>query len=308
MSGLDEVLADYLRIRRAMGYKLERDGKLLAQFVVFLADRGAQTIVTELALQWASLPAACAPRWRAYRLGVVRGFARYAQTVDPMTEVPPARLLTGAGSRATPYLYSRQDIVALLAAAGALNDPLRAATFQTLIGLLVVTGMRIGEAIMLDDCDVDCEHALLTIRNTKFGKSRELALHCSTASALADYQRCRDELCPSPATPAVFVSRGANRLRYSNTQHTFGKLVRSAALQPRSACCRPRLHDLRHSFAVGTLLDAYTRGEDVQQRLALLCTYLGHVDPAATYWYLSASPELMALAGERLERHLERRP
>ena len=307
MTALEDVLVDYLRIRRAMGYTLIRDGKLLAQFVAYLHQRGADTITTELALEWASLPVGPDRSWPARRLGNVRCFARYAQTINPATEVPPTRLLTGGPCRATPYLYSQQEITALLTAAAGLREPLRAATFQTLIGLLAVTGMRISEAIALDRRDLDSTYALLTVRNSKFNKTRELPLHPSSVGALTDYQRRRDQLCPSPSSPAILVSRGGNRLRYSNTQNTFASLLRDAGLGPRSASCRPRLHDLRHTFAVATLLDAYAQGEDARQRLALLSTYLGHIDPAATYWYLSAAPELMAFAGERLEQHLEAR-
>lgn len=305
MIALDQVLADYLRIRRAMGHQLVRDGKLLAQFLLYLDVRGAQTITTELALGWATLPTAPGTAWPANRLGVARRFARYAQTIDPAIEVPPPGLLKSGRSGLIPYLYSPQDLAALLGAAGALSNPLRAATYQTLFGLLAVTGMRIGEAIALNRGDIDIERGVLTVRHAKFGKSRELALHPSTIRALGGYQRRRDELCPSPNTAAVFVSPAGTRLIYNNTNHTFLRLLRSAGLKPRSACCRPRLHDLRHTFAVSTILDAYARGEDVQKQLALLGTYLGHVDPVSTYWYLSASSELMALAGERLERYLE---
>jgi len=305
MTALDQALADYLRIRRAMGYKLIRDGKLLEQFLAFLDDRGARRITTELALAWAQLPSGPNPSWPANRLTVVRGFAVYLQTLDPASEVPPSRLLAAGQRRATPYLYSDEEIAALIAAASILRYPLRTETYQTLIALLAATGMRIGEAINLDRADIDTAHGLLTVRAGKFGKSREIPLHPSTVRGLADYQRRRDRWLPSPSTPAVFISPAGTRLLYHNASTTFCKLVRHAGLTPRSASCRPRLHDLRHTFAVRTITDAYASGEDVGARLALLCTYLGHIDPAATYWYLSAAPELMTLAGERLERHLQ---
>jgi integrase/recombinase XerD len=237
----------------------------------------------------------------------VRGFAAYLHTLDPTAAVPPAGLLPAGSRRATPYLYSDDQIAALIAAADTLRFALRTATYRTLIGLLAVTGMRVGEAIRLDRDDIDDTHGVLLVHDSKFGKSRELPLHPSTLRALRDYERARDRLCPSPNTPAVLVSTAGTRLLYYNVSWTFLKLVRRAGLRPRSASCRPRLHDLRHTFAVRTILDAYRSGGDVHARLALLSTYLGHVDPAKTYWYLSAAPELMALAGRRLERHLEGR-
>jgi integrase/recombinase XerD len=308
MSPLRQALENYLTIRRALGFKLERHGRLLPQFVAHLERVGADTITTEHALRWATLPSAASPVWWADRLSVVRGFARYLQTIDPACELPPADLLPARGSRrATPYLYSDRDIAALLVAAGALRPPLRAATMQTLIGLLAVTGMRVGEAIRLDRGDLDLEHARLVVRHSKFGKSRELALHATTCAALRGYLRRRGELLPQPETPALLISPTGKRLRYVAVGRTFRQLVAHVGLTPRSASCRPTLHGLRHTFAVRTVLDAYRTGADVHARLALLCTYLGHADPGATYWYLSAAPELLALAAARLEQHLAER-
>ncbi len=191
-----------------------------------------------------------------------------------------------------------------MAAAGTLRSPLRAATYQTLIGLLAVTGLRVGEAIRLDRDDIDWNQGLLIVRNSKFGKSREIPLHETAVRALRDYSRERDQLYRAPSVPAVFISTAGTRLLYCNVNWTFLRLVHRAGLKPRSGSCRPRLHDLRHSFAVRTLLEAHQSGSDVKVRLSLLSTYLGHVDPAATYWYLSAAPELLALAGHRLDDHL----
>jgi integrase len=213
-------------------------------------------------------------------------------------------LLPGRTCRATPYLYSEKEIAALLTAADTLRTPHRVATYRTLIALLAVTGMRIGEAISLDRCDLDAVNGLLIIRNGKFGKSRALPLHPSTVTALGEYLGRGDRPCRQPNTPALFISTAGTRLLYTNVQPTFHQLVGQAGLQPRSATCRPRIHDMRHGFAVHTILDGYRDGGDPGSRLALLSTYLGHVDPGKTYWYLSAAPELLELAGERLERHL----
>jgi integrase len=303
MSPLRQALAGYLAVRRALGYKLARPEKLLGQFITYLEAAGATTVTTGHALAWATLPGGDAS-WHALRLSAVRGFAAYLHTIDPSAEVPPADLIPWRPRRATPYLYSDADITALIAAAASLRFPLRVTTYQTLIGLLAVTGMRVGEAIRLDRPDLCFSDGVLTVRESKFGKSRLLPLHPATVTALRGYLRLRDRLHPHPSAPAVFISPAGTRLLYCNVHSTFQRLARQAGLQPRSASCRPRIHDLRHSFAVRSLLDAYSCGQDGQARLALLATYLGHVDPAATYWYLSAAPELLALAGQRLEHHL----
>lgn len=302
MSPLDQALADYLTIRRALGYKLERAGKLLAQFVAYLRDVGAKTVTTEKAVAWATLPRGADPGWPGQRLLIVRGFATYLHTIDPCAEIPPPDLLPARSQRATPYLYSTDDIAALIAAApSTLRSPLRVATYQTLIGLLAVSGLRVGEAIRLDTDDVDWDRAVLTVHSSKFGKSREVPLHETTVKALREYSRKRDQLYRAPSTRAIFISPAGTRLLYSNVNWTFLRLVRRAGLKPRSGSCRPRLHDMRHSFAVRTLLEAYQTGGDVTVRLSLLSTYLGHVNPGSTYWYLSAAPELLALAALRLE-------
>jgi integrase len=301
---LRELLGDYLALRRALGYRMARPEKLLNQFLDHLDSRGETVITVAAALDWARLPAAGTSNWWAYRLSAVRGFATYLHTLDPAHEVPAPDLLPQRPLRASPYLYSDAEITALMAAASTLPTPLRRATFTTLIGLLAVTGIRVGEAIALDRGDVDLAAGRLTVRFGKFGKTRELVLHPSAVDALRRYQRLRDRLAPRTGTPALFVSLAGTRLRYCNVHHAFHRLVRVAGLTPRSVSCRPRIHDLRHSFAVHAMLDAYAAGEDGQVRLTLLSTWLGHVHPASTYWYLSASPELMAIAGQRLEQHL----
>jgi integrase/recombinase XerD len=233
---------------------------------------------------------------------VVRQFARHLQTLDPTCEVPPARLLPYRSPRAIPYLYDPQEITALLNAAGKLEPPLLAANYQTLIGLLSVTGLRLGEAIRLDRADVDDRHQLLRILDSKFGKSREVVLHDSTMHALTNYARLRDQCSVQPRCDAFLVSLRGTRLRKTCIHHMFARLVRTAGLTPRSPGCRPRLHDFRHGFAVRTLLEWYRDGLDVQARLPLLSTYMGHVDPASTLWYLEAVPELLEHISGRLEQ------
>jgi integrase len=304
MSSLRHALANYLAVRRSLGYKLARPEKLLAQFLTYLEDLGKEYLTVETAFAWASFPSGADRSWWSYRLSVVRCFAAYLFAFDPRTEVPPADLLASRPHRATPFLYSNSEIAALIVAAASLRTPHRIATYRTLIGLLAVTGVRVGEAIGLDVGDFDAKNGLLVIRNAKFGKSRELPLHPTARDALCKYLRRRDRPRSSTDVPAVFVSTAGTRLLYTNVQCTFHRLVRRVGLKPRSASCRPRLHDLRHTFAVQTVLDGYRESADSEGRLALLSTYLGHVDPARTYWYLSAAPELLQLAGERLERQV----
>jgi integrase len=303
MSGLRESLAEYLAVRRALGYRLERTEKLLGQFLDHLDATGADQITVEHALAWAILPGG-GEHWHAMRLGAVRGFARYLHEVDPRVEVPAADLLPDRPRRAVPYLYTDRQILGLMGAASTLRTSHRAATFRTLFGLLVVTGMRIGEALALDRSDFDADLGVLIIRNGKFGKSRELALHPSSTSAVTRYLRRRDRPRPAGPTDALLLSGAGTRLLVGDVQSTFRRLRARVRILPRSAACRPRLHDVRHSFAVRTLLDAYRTDGDAAPRLAALSTYLGHVDPGKTYWYLEAAPELMELAGARLERHL----
>lgn len=308
MSTLEQALADYLATRRALGFKLDRAEKLLAQFVAYLHAHGADTVTVEHALAWATLPAGAAPRWWDARLSVVRGFAAYLHTRDPRTEVPPQGLTRGGSHRATPYLYSDADVAALMEAAGHLPRRLGTATYRLLLGLLAVTGLRVGEAIGLDRADFDTAHDLLTVRGGKFGKSRMLPLHPSTAAALRAYLRLRDELFPAPPSPALLISTVGTRLRYNAVWRTFRRLARQAGLPARAGCGQPRIHDLRHSFAVATLLDCYRAGADAAALLPRLSTYLGHTDPKHTYWYLTGAPELLALAAHRLDAHLAGEP
>jgi integrase/recombinase XerD len=301
MSGLGEAVACYLATRRALGFRLEGTGQLLEQFAAFAEAAGADTVTTELALQWATLPAGKSRAWHADRLSAVRGFARWLHTIDSRAQIPPAGLLPGHARRAVPYLYSEADITALTGAAGRLNPPWKAITMQTLIGLLFTTGVRLGEALNLERGDLDPAVGLLTIRQAKFRKPRQLPLHPSAVAALAGYAARRGKLRPRPATAAFFVSTTGARLARTTAQETFRRLLRETGIYQRAGGRRPRIHDARHTFAVATLLGWYRDGDDVQARLPLLSTWLGHADPRHTYWYLSAAPELLALAAERLE-------
>ncbi|MDQ6744976.1 MAG: tyrosine-type recombinase/integrase [Actinomycetota bacterium] len=302
MSALAEHVQNYLTIRRALGFKLVGEGQLLAEFVACADTAGQRTITTRFALEWARRPTSGSRNYLSRRLRAVRGFARYLHALDPTCEIPPLELLPASKHRPAPYLYRDEEIIALMTGAGGLRPPLRAATFQTLIGLLACTGLRIGEAIRLDREDFDPATRLLTIRYSKFGKSREVLLHDSTVRSLMDYGETRDRLCPHPKERSLFITTRGTRLCHPTIYAPFRALLDQAGVRHQSPSRHVRIHDLRHSFAVKTLLGWYRDGGDVASRMPLLSTYMGHVDPAATYWYLSAAPELLHLAAERLEQ------
>jgi integrase len=298
MSDLRQALADYLAIRHALGFQLRGYDRLLGDLLDDLEQARASTLTIELAVAWATKPADAQPfRWRT-RLSVVRGFARYLQTIDPAAQVPPSNLLAYRRARPAPYLYNAAEIDALLDATDALTPALRAATYRTLLGLLAVTGMRVGEAIALDRDDVDLRERRLAIHEAKHA-ARQLPLHPSTAKALRAYARRRDQLCPAPKSRGFFLSTAGTSLIYECVRETFIKLRRTAGLE-QAARPSPRIHDLRHRFAVQTLLDWHRAGDDVAARLPLLSAWLGHRHPASTYYYLQAAPELLALTAQRL--------
>jgi integrase/recombinase XerD len=304
MSPLRQSLADYLAIRRALGFQLERAEKLISQFIAYLEERRATVITIGHAVAWATAQAGAAPWWHALRLSAVRPFAAWLHSLDDAHEVPPAGLIPGGSRRAVPYLYSAAEISALVEAARGRAHPVSAVTYPALICVLAATGARIGEVLALDDGDFDADRGVLTVREGKWGKSRLLPLHPTSTEALQRYQRDRDRLLPGRPGGALLVTTAGTRLDYSRACKTFHAITAKAGITARSAACRPRIHDLRHSYAVGCLLECYSRGGDVQAMLPRLSTYLGHSDPRHTFWYLSAAPELLALAAGRLEAHL----
>lgn len=296
---LQELVADYLRLRRSLGYTLAGTETLLLGFVAYLRDNHAQGLTIEHALGFATAPVGASPRWQALRLSAIRCFARWAHCQDPDIEVPPARLLPARPTRVAPFIYTSEQIQALLQAAAELAPELRGATYQTLIALMACTGIRTGEALALNHASLDPDTHTLTVRG-KYGKTRLLPLHPSVTEALTGYLDLRDRLLPAATCPALLISTAGTRLRPSNVHATFDRLRREAGLTPASSSCRPRLHDLRHRFAVATMLDAYRRGDDPAVVLPLLSTWLGHTEPRDTYWYLTGTAELMQAAAQRL--------
>jgi integrase len=295
-------LDDYLTLRRALGCKLVRAGRYLRQFLDYLGERQQDVLTVEAAADWVrqSRHGSDAP---ALGMEAVRGFAAFLHAHDPAHEIPPPGLFPRRRLRAVPYLYSPAGIAALQAAAGRLRGPLRADTYTVLIALLAVTGLRISEALALDDGDID--EGMLLVRQDKAQSFRLVPLHPTALAALAGYRHRRDQAFPGRAATAVLASRTGDRLTYNAVHKTFTGLVSAAGLGPRTGRCRPAIHGLRHSYAVNMLAGWYRDGADVPARLPWLSTVMGHSSPASTYWYVSASPELMALAAQRLQAHVD---
>lgn len=308
-TALERAAKDYIDIRRSFGYKLIGRDRLLANFCGWLDRAGLDTVTTQAAAEWA-VSTGAGDSWHAERLCVVRGFAKHLCAVDPRCEVPPRDVIPAGHHRVPPHIYSSEEIEVLMTQARLLSPRLRAATFETLLGLLVVTGMRSGEALRLNRSDLDLEAGTVKIVATKFNKSRELAVHATTVAALADYTAVRDSCWPQPRTTSFFVSNSGRRLSSSSLYAAFTPLLNRAGLNPPAGSRgrRPRPHDFRHSLAVATLIDWYRTGRDVQALLPSLSAYLGHATPSATYWYLSAVPELLAAASERAQQCRNQQP
>ncbi len=306
MSDLRQAIDQYLTLRRRLGYALGGVGSGLRSFASFAAREGATRVTIDLALRWATQSRGTAPATHSGRLQMVRGFAQWRHVTDPRTEVPPTDLLPTRFPRKPPYLYRDTELHRLLNATRNLPSAngLRGRTYFTLFGLLMVTGMRVGEAVALDEPDVNREEAILTIRRTKFGKSRLVPVHASTAAVLAAYAKARDRVHPWRDSAAFFVDERGRRVSQWMVGYTFVTVSSQIGLRPpihgHTYGHGPRLHDLRHRFAARTLIDWYRAGVDVEHALPQLATYLGHVHVNETYWYLEAVPELLALATKRL--------
>lgn len=298
MSALREHVADYLRLRRALGYRLEREEVLLGQFCSHAEAAGAATVISGLAIDWARQPARARPAQWARRLGVIRRFAAWLQVLDPAAEIPPPGVFPSRRTRPAPYLWTDDQVRLLLDGARAVSTPLLAAGLEALFGLLAVSGMRIGEATALRRADVSLDAGVITIREAKHDRERLIPLHPTAAAALRKYAAERDRLCPRPRAGTFFVSSTGTAMDRNQAGKHFRKITAAAGI--RTSTCRPRIHDLRHRFAITTLLTWTREGRDTDARIALLSAYLGHVAPSDTYYYLPASPELMEPAALRL--------
>lgn len=302
MVGLAE---EYLAYRKDLGFQLASTEPLLLRFAEY-ADRTGHRgpLTTELVVRWVRLPKAGSPGYLARRLDVVRGFARHRAVADPRTEVPPPGLLGATYRRRTPHIYSEAELSALVGAARSLTpgSSLRSHTYAALFGLLACTGLRVSEAVNLTRDDIDWRRGLLTVRRTKFRKSRLVPLHATALAALRDYAARRDRLHPSPTAGAFFLTGRGTALGRSSVGVTFWGLRKQLGWTAGRGTGKPRIHDLRHTFACRRLQRWYAEGVDVDHAVAALSTYLGHAAVRDTYWYLTGTPELLALATARFER------
>lgn len=302
---MPERVDAYLSVRRAFGYQLRIEGEQLRRFAQFAEARGHRGVLTlELALAWANAPERQSPIGPARRLEPLRSFAKYCALFESETEVPPPRLLGPAHRRITPHIYSDADITAMLDAARQLapDDGMRPVTMRCLLGLLAATGLRISEALSLHRDDVDLDQGLLTVRESKFRKSRLVPLHPTAREALADYACVRDRCIAQPADSTFFLFDNAHAVNDAQARYAFGQIRSRRGWDRLPGGRRPRLYDLRHTFACKRLLGWYDAGVDVQWAIPHLATYLGHCKVSDTYWYLTGIPELMAIAAARLER------
>ena len=283
---------EYLRLRRALGFRLRNDGRRLPQFADYLEQHGAATLTAAHAIAWAQVPQGVRPVTWGQRLTAVRGLAAWLRATDPATEVPPRGVFPRPGKRPAPFIFSDDDITRLITACGSLRPALRAATYTALFGLVAVTGVRIGEALAIPSGGIDLDAGLLTVAPAKSRRERILPLHPTAVAALADYHALRSRSHPGATT--FFVSIRGTMLLHHSVLNAFRDACALAGIPGRA-----RIHDLRHSLAVNTLLDWYRSGEDVDAEMPALSGYLGHVRPEGTYWYISAVPELMQLAAAR---------
>jgi integrase/recombinase XerD len=298
---------EYLALRRAMGYRLSRHDGLVGQFLDYLGQQHESRTSIEHALAWACLPHGARPRWHTARLAVIRGFAAHVHAHRAeAAELIPAGLLPSRVDHAVPYLYTPAQLTGLTDHAHTLRPAVRGLTLATVTGLVAATGVRIGEALALDTTSLDAAGDTITVSG-KYGKQRRLPVHSSTTAALTGYLPTSRGLVGSAHDRALFVTVNATRPRAGNIQQAFRALTRACRLPAGTGNNQPRLHDLRHTFAVTTLLEAHRAGADVGARIAALATYLGHVSPTSTYWYLTASPELLDLVNDRVELHRQGR-
>jgi len=307
MTDLSIALSEYLALRRSLGFKLRATARELPRFVQFIKRRGAAAITTELALQWAQEDPKASPVTHSDRLAMVRRFAAWQHATDPRTEIPPVRLLPRRYQRPMPYIYSDEEVTRIVSAAAELpsDKGLRSLTFSMLFGLLAVTGMRIGEAVGLNRDDVDLQTGVLTIREGKLGKRRLVPVHATTTEMLRYYAERRDAILAPLKVPAFFVSECGRQISAWSAGDNFIDVSRMIGLRKQASTANggrgrgPRLHDLRHRFAVSTLIHWYRSNADVDRKIPTLATYLGHKGPTEVYWYLQAVPELLELATKR---------
>jgi integrase len=304
MKSLDQHLKDYLALRRGLGFKLRLADCLLRQFIGFAKDNRVSHVTTDLAISWATQPTTAQPATWADRYRTLRLFAKYLSTVDVRTEVPPAGLLSQRRHRKSPCLYTDEEVIAVIRTASKLPSPkrLRGMSLSTFFGLVAATGMRVGEAVALNRDDVSLSDGLLTIHHPKGGRTRLVPIHASTYLALQRYQRLRNRICPQPNSPSFFLTEQGIRFNPATIRSWFARVSRQTGLRGPADRRGPRLHDLRHRFAIQAVLRWYRAGQNAEVHMPALSTYLGHRHVSGTYWYLSATPELLQEATRRWRR------
>jgi len=304
MKSLTTSLNEYIKLRRSLGYQLKETEQYLKRFIKFLKKRGTQYITAKLSLEWAMLPQNVKRSHWSRRLSIVRLFAQYHTMEDHRTEVPPSYLLSQQPNRAIPYIYSEKEIRQILKACQSLLSlGLRHHTYFTFFGLMVVTGCRISELISLNRDDLDIKNNWIIIRNSKCNKSRLLPLHQTTMRQLKKYSEIRDQF-PVHDVNAFFLSDQGARITKWSARYAFIQISKQIGLRDPFDSNGPRIHDIRHSFAVRTLLNWYRKGINIDKKIILLSTYLGHKKPTDTYWYVTGTPELLAQATSRLEKNI----
>lgn len=309
MTTLTKRLEDYLAIRRSLGYDLINSEFVLRRFTAFADHQGEDRITVDLVLRWKAASGSATNATWSSRLRMVRIFARWLSGLDARTEVPPEGLISGTPRRARPYIYSDSEIVGIVTEAAALRSRsgLRGKTSTTLFGLIAATGLRISEAIGLDDVDVDLDAAVLTIRRGKNAKARLLPIAPTVVDRLRAYRTDRTRIISRECLP-IFLNEYGRRPDKRTVWNDFMRVSQRIGLRAPQSACRwgkgPRIHDLRHTFAVRTIIDWYRKGLDPDREMLKLTTYLGHSEPECTFWYIEAVPELMQLALKRAERSL----
>lgn len=299
---------DYLVYRRHLGYQLKIEEGILKRFAQFADQRGAaRSLTVSLVVEWARTSKRAGPITWGRRIEVLRGFALYWQRLDPNSEVPPANWFGPAHRRLVPHIFTNGEILALMEAAKLLTpiDGLRPANCQTIFGLLASVGLRISEATHLIRDDVDLDAGVLTIREAKGHKSRVVPLDPSVTAALQTYAQLRGRLLPHPGTDRFFVRDDGKPVEQREVRYALRKLSALLGLKPRGDYPYPRLHDLRHTFVVHSILRFYRQGFELDRAVLALATYVGHDHVADTYWYATGIPELMDIAAERFHRYAQ---
>jgi len=303
MRNLQKLLSDYIALRRTLGSKMTKPADTLRGFIPFFAAQKAPYLTTKIALQWARLPKDANPAWWTERLGMLRGFASYWKTIDPRIEVPPVHILLPYYKRPLPHIYTDEQLSRIMLAARKIPSK-DAITYWTLYGLMAATGIRVGEALALNNEDIGLKQGVITIRGGKHGNSRILPVHDTTRQNLQHYTRQRHRRFHRQKTGPFFVILDGRRPSHYMAWNTFKTVKIVAGIPPSSRPGYPRLHDLRHTFAVKALMQFYQAGGNVDLKIHALSTYLGHRGMSCTYWYLTAVPELMSTALARMEENM----